>query len=260
MKIHKALGGLSVAAMLLSASVSHANQFYISGSYGYADIDDVDSNGTFTSDFTTGTVTGVNPPLVIGSGNAVEWDTDLDSGDAYSLSFGMFFDNFRVELEYAASSADIDSHDDVTAAGLALGAIDAGVLISGNVGDLGVSVADLVAAGEGEVETETIFVNGFYDFRNDSKWVPFVGVGIGYATVDVSYEPSNVAIIDDDDDVFAYQLMAGLAYQLNDQIAVSASLRYRDYEEATVNSSLLPAEFDIELDEMVYDVGFRYSF
>ncbi|MGH1374197.1 MAG: outer membrane protein [Cellvibrionaceae bacterium] len=81
-----------------------------------------------------------------------------------------------------------------------------------------------------------------------------------YAWVDVSYEPSNVEVIDDDDNVFVYQLMAGVAYQFNDQMALSFSLRYRDYEEATVDSSLLPAEFDIELDEMVYDVGIRYSF
>lgn len=260
MKLCKPLSAVTALACLSLATSVQANSFYVSGSYGIADIDDIDSDGTFTSDFVTGTVTGVNPPLTIPAGNAVTWDTDLDRGDSYSLAFGMRFDNFRVELEYAASSTDIDSHENVVAAGLALGALDAGVLISGNVGDLGVTVADLVAAGEGEVEVQSWFINGYYDFRNDTNWVPFVGVGIGNAEIDVSYEPSNVAILDDDDSVFAYQLMAGVAYQFNDQFAITASLRYRDYEEATLDATLLPAEFDIELDEMVYDLGIRYEF
>ena len=47
---------------------------------------------------------------------------------------------------------DVNRHFGVNAAGIDLSNIDAGVLIAGNVGDLGVSTEGLVANGAGAIE------------------------------------------------------------------------------------------------------------
>lgn len=234
--------------------------YYIAGTYGINNLEDSTNKGTFTSDFTTGAVTGVNPPLNVSAGSPVGWKTSFDEGASWSFIFGWKMDQVRIELEYAFTDNDIDDHTGVSAAGIDLSSIDAGVLISGNTGDLGVSVADLVANGKGELETETFFVNAYYDFSLGNAFIPFLGLGLGMSQIDVNFEPSGVEVIDDEDDVFVYQLMAGIGYDLSKQINIYASAIYRDGEEAEVDSSLLPAEFDIENESFVYNLGVRYAF
>jgi len=262
----KNLRGSLLAASVATASLmisgtALAAPFYVSGSIGLVDQDDSSTDGKFTSDFTTGTVTGVNPPLTIPAGNKVGWNTTFDDGEAFNLAFGVvLFESFRVELEYSATEADVDKHTGVSAAGIDLTDIDAGVLLTGNVGDLGVSVGDLVANGKGSLETETFFLNGFYDFHNSTDFTPFIGAGIGYSNIDVDYKPSNVKIINDDDDVVSYQISGGVSYAFNEFFHVVGSVRYRTSDDASVNSSLLPAKFDIENESMMYDIGVRYHF
>lgn len=255
----KGIAFISTAAVL---SFSHlaAADYYVAGSYGLNSHERSNNSGVFTSNFTTGEVTGVTPPLQIPSGSPVGWRTSFDSGDIYTLAFGRKFGQFRVELEYSRSNADVSTHRGVSAAGLDLSTIDAGVLISGNVGDLGVSVAGLVADGRGRIKTSGFYLNGFYDFDLGTALTPFVGIGLGQSKVDVTYIPSGVGVISDDDRVFTYQLVAGLEYAVNNNVSIVGSARYRDGSDATVRSSLLPASFDVKNAGYVFDVGFRYSF
>ncbi len=250
----------AVFAITILMSATTAAELYVGGSYGIVDQDDSSNSGTFTGDFTTGTVTGVNPPLTIPAGNPVGWKTEFDSGDQWTLALGWKLNNFRIELEYARSSSDVDTHKGVSAAGIDLTAIDAGVLISGNTGDLGASVGALAANGRGEIETDSFFLNGYYDFENDSAFTPFVGVGIGNTEVDVEYAPSGVGVISDDDSGTSYQAIAGVDYEITEGFDVVFSIHYLDGDDATVRSSLLPAEFDIENESLSYRLGVRYTF
>jgi len=250
-----------IAKTLFALSLPAFSQsFYVSGSVGRNYQDDTSNNGTFTSDFTTGTVTGVNPPLNIAAGSPVSWNTDYDDGMSFSLAVGMTMDNYRFEVEDANSDADVDSHQGVNAAGIDLSGIDAGVLISGNVGDLGVSTANLVAAGRGELETSTLMLNAYYDFNLDSALTPYVGIGIGTAETEVEFSPSDVGVISDDDNSFVYQLILGASYDFSDNLAAFASYRFRDADEVSLNASLLPARFDINNESNLVDIGLRYAF
>ena len=253
------LAALFLLPAMSSTHISADEGSYISGSIGYNNQDDSNNQGVFTSDFTTGQVTGVNPPLNIPAGAAVGWNTQLDSGIGYSLAYGWYLPQMRLELEYAVSDADVTSHTGVNAAGLDLGAIDAGVLIAGNVGDLGVSVADLVADGRGEIESDTLYINGLYDFGDGSGFTPYVGLGLGYSSVDVLYAPSGVGIIDSDDTVFAYQLIVGASLDINDSTKAFGNIRYRKSSDVSVSSTLLPASFDVENESIVLDIGVRFG-
>jgi len=237
-----------------------AADMYVSGTVGYIDLSSSKNSGTFQSDFTTGSVTGVTPPLTIPTGSPVGWSTSFDSGMAYSIALGWKMDAFRFELEYAMSDSDIDSHKGVNAAGIDLTSIDAGVLLTGNVGDLGVSVGGLVADGRGSLESSTIYLNAYYDFMHDEAFSPYIGAGIGYADTDVQFMPSGVGVIDDSDSGFSYQLILGASYALNDQLELFGDVRYRDTDDASVNSPLLSAGFDVENSGTLFNLGLRYSF
>ncbi|MGA0934126.1 MAG: outer membrane beta-barrel protein [Pseudohongiellaceae bacterium] len=251
---------LPLVPMLSLSLPALAQSFYVSGSVGKNYQDDTSNNGTFTSNFTTGAVTGVTPPLDIAAGSPVSWHTNYDNGDAYSIAFGMKLENYRFELEYAMSDADVDNHQNVNAAGIDLSGIDAGVLISGNVGDLGVTTANLVADGRGDFETETLMLNAYYDFVTDSAFTPYVGVGIGTANTEIEFRPSAVGVLSDDDDGFVYQFILGISYDINDAFSAYGSYTFRDADEASLDARLLPANFDINNESNVLNVGLRYSF
>jgi opacity protein-like surface antigen len=252
--------GIAVAGLTVLSSGAMAQDFYVSGSLGLINQGDSSNAGIFTSAFTTGEVTGVTPPLTIPAGSGVNWNTEFDRGNAYSLAIGTNLMGFRVELEYRDTDSDVDTHRGVNAAGLDLSAIDAGVLIGGNVGDLGVSVANLVAAGQGQLESSSIMVNGFYDFDLDGAFTPYLGLGLGNSDSDVRYAPSNTPVLSGSDSGFAWQVIGGVSYEISESINLFLNYRYFDAGDFSVNSSLLPASFDIENNSQSLDFGLRFSF
>ncbi|WP_066960198.1 outer membrane protein [Microbulbifer sp. Q7] len=250
---------LAVAVGLASANAL-ADGFYLSGSLSYNDMDDTYNDGSFTEAFFTGPGTTIPAGVALPAGTAVGWNTDVDSGAGANLAIGWQMDELRFEAEYAYASHDVDTHKNVMAAGIDLSNEDAAVLVSGAPGNLGISVADLVADGRGDFSTDYLFFNVFYDF--DASWTlkPYIGAGIGNAWVDVEYNPSGVGIIDDDDSVFAYQVMAGLNYWCSEQLSFFGGLRWRQTDDIEVNADLLPASFDIENESWLAEVGVRWSF
>lgn len=252
---------VATVGLLGAYAPAQAQDFYVSGSFGQGYPSNVTNQGIFTSDFTTGQVTGVNPPLTLPAGAAVNWRTNLDNGEFWRLAAGMETGFLRYELEYTWSKFNVSTHHGVNAGGIDLSGIDAGVLITGNVGDLGVSVADLVATDGGDFDSSTWMLNAYYDFDTGTRFTPYIGLGLGMMNVELSYRPGDVEVIKDDDNVFAYQLIGGLNYEVNDSFSVFASYRYRDNRDANVRSNLLPASFDIEgSSSSIVDVGIRYSF
>jgi opacity protein-like surface antigen len=260
-KNHKIVSRLLIAAGLtVSTSAALGQDFYVSGTLGLLQQGDSSNSGTFTSNFTTGTVTGVNPPLNIPNGSPVGWNTQFDRGINYGVAVGTSYAGFRFELEYRESDADVDTHRGVSAAGINLSGIDAGVLIGGNVGDLGVSVAGLVDAGQGQLETSSVMINAFYDFDLDNAFTPYIGIGIGNANSDVVYAPSNTPVLNGRENGFAWQVIGGVSYELTDTLDLFANYRYFSAEDFSVRSSLLPATFKLENNAQSLDVGIRFSF
>ena len=253
-----------VAAATVIASSAHLQaDHYIAGSYGINNQEDSVNSGGFVSSFTTGNPpsAGLGGPLTLPAGTALGWKTAFDDGDSFNLSIGKQFGEVRLELEYAYADADVERHNGVTAGGILLDPIDANILFTGSTTDLGVTVGQVVAVGRGDIETQTLYLNAFYDIPTGTAFTPYVGAGIGYSSVDVTFQPSNVPIVSDDDDVFVYQLIVGLTYTVNDNFDVFGSLRYRDGDDAEVSTSaLLPAKLDVEAESTVGEIGLRYHF
>ena len=78
----------------------------------------------------------------------------------------------------------------------------------------------------------------YYDFRNDSAFVPYIGAGIGmsfnYLGFDLHRGGSAVSR-DESTTNFAWNVGAGVAYNVNDALYIDAAYRYVDlgYTEAS---------------------------
>lgn len=247
---------IAIAGLAFSAAVQ-AEGLYVSGSLSYNDQDDISTDGRFTRDFVTGGPVDVLLPI----GTGVRWDTETDSGYGVNLAVGWRMQHFRVEAEYAYAKNDVDKHKNVRVAGVGnIDALDASVLVEGAADVLGATVGQVVRNGKGDIGTDYLFVNAFYDFDMGSSWSPYVGVGIGSGWVDVEYKPSNIKIIDDDDRVFAWQVMAGLSYLCSEQLSFFGGVRWRQTDDVEVRSSLLPANFDLNNENFIAEGGLRWHF
>lgn len=251
---------LAVVAVVLMATPAAAQDYYGSVSVGGVFLNDSDNSGSFSTDFLTGTGTTIpnNTPLPVGTG--VGWTTEFDTGYTASAALGRRFNNgLRGEIEFAYQSNDVDTHRNVQAAGIPLDNEDVGVLISGAPLQ-GATVGAVVADGRGSVDTTFLMANVYYDFAEYGAFTPYVGGGVGVGFVNVDYSPSGVGIVDDDDTVFAYQLIAGGSYAVNDSTSVFAQYRYRATEDVETSVDLFPASLDVENRASAFEVGVRFNF
>lgn len=252
--------GATFLAAALMAAPAAAQDYYGSFSVGGVILDDSENSGAFSRNFLTGTGTTIPNNTLLPAGASVGWDTEFDTGYALSASIGRRFgDNIRGEIELAFQSNDVETHRNVQAGGIPLDSQDVGVLISG-APQQGATVGAVVADGQGSVETTFLMANVYYDFTGFGDFTPYVGAGIGAGFVSVDYSPSGVGIVDDDDTVFAYQVIAGGTYDLNDRTAVFAQYRYRATEDVETQVDLFPASLDVENRGSVFEAGVRFAF
>ncbi len=160
--------------------------------------------------------------------------TNAEFDDGYlvsgSIGYNWFFpDNIadlRIELEGAYRDTDLDS-------------------ISGN-------------SANGDAEVYTAMVNGIVDIRTNWVVVPYLGVGFGAAHVKFESDGGGVlATIDDDDTVFAYQVMAGLNYDLSENLAIGFEYRFLETEDFEMTNS---AATQFETDYMAHAAMITLTF
>ncbi|MEM8770634.1 MAG: P44/Msp2 family outer membrane protein [Pseudomonadota bacterium] len=246
------------AAAILGAA--QAQDTYVSFSGGGSFLQDSANNGFFTEEFITGPGTTIPAGTALPQGADVSFDTEFNTGWTINGAVGWDFGWLRSEFEVAYQSNGIDSHSGVTAAGIPLDNEDVGVLITGLDTNLGATVGEIVAAGEGEVDTLFVMVNAIGEWENSTAFTPYIGAGVGAGFVDVNYAPSGTEIINDEDVAFAYQFMAGVGYELTSSTTLFAGYRYRATLDPEVNASLFAAEFDTENAGSIVEAGVRFTF
>lgn len=247
--------------LLCVPGTAFAGDWYFGGSLGYGMQDDSDNSGAFTSDFTTGNGDPAVPfGTVLPAGTTVGWTTEFDDGMAFSLEGGLRYDSgLRSGIELSYGSADVETHFGVTAGGGLIDGVDAAVL-TGSAVQLGATVGDVVADGRGDITTLSLFVNAYYDFNRDSNFEPYIGVGLGFSDVDVTFNPSGVGIVDDGETVLAYQLKLGATLQFNDNWEGYADYAHRMTADVEVGVDLFPATLEVENQQGLFSVGVRYRY
>jgi len=150
-----------------------------------------------------------------GGGQFEMKDNDLGTGYVFGLSVGKYItNNFRLELE--ASQRGGLEYD--------------GEIITGS---------SIGATYKADIKTQSIFINGFYDFESfaisSSSVTPYVGGGIGMSKnkmgVNTNSGPqSNLVSYMDGKKVsqFAYKLAAGALISLTKKLSLDINYQYVD--------------------------------
>jgi len=117
----------------------------------------------------------------------------------------------------------------------------------------------------GDIMMLTVWANAFYDFDLQSAWKPYVGGGLGFTRVSIdSKSTTGSSLADDEDTVFAYQIGAGLGYELSrsQERTLTATLdwRYFGCDDPAVKGNVTGTKFHSEIDGHYAGAGIRYSF
>jgi len=178
--------------------------------------------------------------------NLASEDNDVDIGDVSSdTGFGInaaigksFANGFDLELEYGFKTADLDEatpSDEVAE----------------YTGDFEVDV-------DGNVDIHSLMANAIYNFKSGASITPYAGAGIGLGFVNIDLDDAG----DISDTVFAYQLMAGVAFNVSNNMDILAGYRYFGTSDITEDGTFYG--YDVEgsatVDSHNFEVGLKYSF
>jgi len=82
---------------------------------------------------------------------------------------------------------------------------------------------------DGSLSTSHIFLNGYYEMDFFGVVTPYAGLGVGYGTVSLNLKQlDGTVVVDDNDDVYSYQLMAGASVNVTESFSLTAEYRYFD--------------------------------
>jgi opacity protein-like surface antigen len=165
-------------------------------------------------------------------------DSSLDSGVSLDINYspgltfggvlGYDFGNFRLDAEITYRDNDID-------------------------------LIGLPA--EGSTSALSYMINGYFDIPTSMALKPYLGGGIGYATVSINDAniPGVAPIADDSDSVLAYQFSAGVGYEISRTTTLSLGYRYF----ATEDPEMIDAfgtPFTTEYQSHEFSIGVRFLF
>jgi len=145
------------------------------------------------------------------------FETDFDPGIKIAGALGYDFGAFRAEVEIGYLTNEVND----------------GVAIGSGSGPV-----------EGDVSVLSFMVNGYYDFHKPNiLFVPYLGVGIGGASIDAliiaPFLAPNTQVVDDSATVFAYQFMAGVGWNVSPTLTITTDYRYF----ATTDPEFTPGNF-----------------
>ena len=145
-----------------------------------------------------------------------EYNIDFDDGTVFELGVGYNFgNNFRVEGSYSQSYSD-------------------------NYGSY-----DWDYYNDG-FKVESLMASAYYDLDTGSNLTPFVGIGVGTASLDNGYDTT---------DTFTYSFQVGLGYELSDKLDLVAKATYQTLQEYDLEG------YDMNSHSLLQGLlGLRYTF
>ena len=114
---------------------------------------------------------------------------------------------------------------------------------------------------DGSTSALSFMVNGYFDIPTHMVLQPYLGAGLGFATVSINEAivPGVAPVADDSDSVFAYQLSAGIGFELSQKTTLSFGYRYfatGDPEMQDVSG----IAFSTEYQSHEFNIGVRFLF
>ena len=116
-----------------------------------------------------------------------------------------------------------------------------------------------------KIKTNAILLNAYYDFDMGSAFTPYIGAGIGYGKTKIAmarYEDEWLTKRTTSHTNITWQIGAGVAYALNDNVSVDVGYRYIDYgkfdKKFIADGFVSRNSFQVTENELY--AGIRYSF
>ena len=158
-----------------------------------------------------------------------KYDSNITFGGAFGYDFG---NDIRIEEEVSYRNNDVD-----------LASFPSAPALQGI-----------------EKTTISLMTNGYYDIDLGIPLKPYLGVGIGFASIEREVRVTNGGD-SDTDVVLAYQLMAGLGYKINPKFTITAGYRYfvTSKSQYFINFGI-PQVVDDEFQSHEFMGGIRFSF
>ena len=169
----------------------------------------ITAKGGASKTFNTGTT---NLNTVAGNLRTFQ-NEDLGTGSAFGFSVGKYLtDSFRLELE-ATKRAGYEYDARFTTAGLTTFTFEA------------------------KMQTEAVFINGFYDFQpftmSNTAITPYLGGGVGISRNKMGTTvqhgngiPNGITVDDNTINQFAYKLSAGTLVSLTEHLSLDVNYQY----------------------------------
>ncbi len=240
---------------LLSVSGAAAQDFYISGTVGLNNPQDSSNSGRLNTAFTTPAVPGFSS-MALAAGTPFSWNTDFSNGETYAVAFGYNYDPFRVELALQRASNNVDKHSNFTLNGMDISAANVGIL---GTGVTGTTVEGYISP-DGRMESTSVMLNVYYDFDWEGDIDPYVGIGIGNAEEEVVFSSATGSIVDGQENDFAWQLIAGFQYQVDDSVSFFGQYRYFNASDPDFRTTFFPGTVGVENQYQAVEFGLRFSF
>lgn len=178
------------------------------------------------------------------NGGSEDVDTDFDdTGFTLGLGVGTALpgigEGIRGELELSYSDTDVDSVD-----------------FSGNGPGREVT--------SGDITTTRVFASLYKDFDTIGSFTPYAGAGVGVAFTDFDVQYGPGVELDDNDESFSVQIVAGGAFALTDRLDLTTDVRYiRDFDvesERFAPTGASTGSVSDDFESVNVNVGLRFSF
>ena len=112
----------------------------------------------------------------------------------------------------------------------------------------------------GEFDGHSLFFSGYYDFLNDKKFSPYIGVGFGPTLLDAGNINNGYYAADDSEVTFGYQGKLGITYQTTDSTDVFLEGVYQGTKAFRLGDLGDEDELVNPLKSFSTQIGVRYKF
>ena len=114
------------------------------------------------------------------------------------------------------------------------------------------------------LQNNSLMLNAYYDFNTCTKWTPYVGAGVGVAMLKFTEKDMDDGEKSNDNAYnVAWQVGAGVAYDLTKNVALDAGYRYIDGGAAVSSKDVYQGESErFKFDTAAHEIylGARYTF
>ena len=141
-------------------------------------------------------------------------------------------------------------------------------------GDMNYRIATNIPAAllpyRSEIKSQFVMANIYYDFDTGSDWVPYLGAGLGYARVkadnSVEFDGQSMSLSKSSNN-FAWNVTAGVAYNVTENLSIDASYRFMDLGKAKTSGNFdlgqaythdVHTKSKVRTNEL--NIGIRYTF